>query len=75
MALIKRSYKMHCKHRPKRPLRIPITVWVLQACLRFLSDDDVTLFALCCVGVFGLFRRGELTYKGPKAGILRRPAT
>ena len=29
-------------------------------------------FALCCVGVFGLFRGAELTYKGAKSGILRR---
>ena len=72
LALLKRSYKKNCTHRPLRPKRIPITIWVLTACLPHLAASDATFFALCCVGVFGLFRGGELTYKNAKSGLLLR---
>jgi hypothetical protein len=74
LALLKRSYKKHCKHRPKRQERVPITIWVLQACLSngILLPDEYVFFAVCCVGVFGLFRGGELTYKSLKSGMLLR---
>jgi hypothetical protein len=74
LALVKRSYKRNCKHRPKRQERVPITIWVLQACLAegILMADEHVFFAICCVGVFGLFRGGELTYKSLKTGMLLR---
>jgi hypothetical protein len=35
-------------------------------------ENNPVEFAICCVGVFGLFRGGEITYKGEKSGLLTR---
>jgi hypothetical protein len=72
LELLKRGYKRNIPGRPMRPARVPITVWVLLALLPQLLPGEDTLFGICVVGVFGLFRGGELTYKGHKYGVLRR---
>ena len=73
LAVLRRSLKRHCKRRAKRPQRIPITVWVLRDLLSQGVDQPwPVFFALCVVGVFGLFRGGEIAFKGGKAPLLRR---
>ena len=72
IALLKRGYKRGCTARSPRKRRIPITVWALSKLADTLAPDEDTYFALSCVGVFGLFRGGELTYKGSGSSLLRR---
>lgn len=60
-----RTYR---KRRPsrKRAPRVPITVWLLSAFLGLLDltmQEDIMLAAALAVGVYGLFRSGELTVK------------
>ena len=70
--MAKRGYKRHARRHQPRPPRVPITIWVLHALVKFLGAKDTSPFALACVGVFGLFRGGELAYKGPKHSVLKR---
>ncbi len=72
-ALLKRSYKKHCKALLR--VRVPITVWVLAAMLSpgMLDVGDDVFFAVCCVGVFGLLRGGELTFKSQSPGCSHAP--
>lgn len=61
-----RAYR---KERPvlTRPARLPITVQLLHKFRSFLDLsgqlEDRMLFAVLCVGVYGLFRSGELAMK------------
>jgi len=70
--LLKRAYKRTIPNRPARKPRIPITIWVLALFVPLLGTNDAVPFALSCVGVYGLFRGGELTAKGTKYPVLRR---
>lgn len=70
------------KLRPssQRPPRVPITVKLLQSMLEYLGDDlrDIAVKAILTVGVYGLFRSGELTYKkttAPEDILLRSDVT
>lgn len=49
----------------RRPKRIPITIQVLESFISLLSDsyEHALVSAILCVGVYGLFRSGELTAK------------
>lgn len=61
-----RAYR---KSRPvvKRPQRLPVTIPLLQRFRRHLrvntQQEDTMLFAALCVGVYGLFRSGEIAVK------------
>jgi hypothetical protein len=72
VSLLRRGYIRLGKKKKKRVPRIPVTVWMLVRLLSLVASDEHVFFAICCVGVFGLFRGGELTYKGPDSTILRR---
>ena len=71
--MLKRGYKRLAKSTKRQP-RIPITIWILQALLPHIPPTGPTsiLFAIAVIGVFGLFRGGELTFKGSKYPILTR---
>lgn len=61
----------------KRPKRLPITVALLSKFLTLLrkkpkSIDHSAIAAILAVGVFGLFRSGELTPKTPSCDTLQR---
>jgi hypothetical protein len=68
------TVKKRYKSRILKP-RLPITVMVLNDFLKFLDLDLYThqlLFAVLTVGVYGLFRGGELTTKNKNSMILQR---
>lgn len=59
----------------KRPLRLPITVWLLARLLPLVRDqplDARTMFAAAVVGVFGLLRSSEFLNKPPYGCTLLR---
>lgn len=65
------------KQRPgkKRLPRVPITVWVIQLFVDSIkgekSYETSLLLAILCVGVYGLFRAGELIKKKGNVYLLR----
>lgn len=76
LQLLLRSIKK--RNRPlARRTRLPITVWILLRMLpsfSFLVADDVALWAVMTVAVYGLFRAGELVKKG-ESFLLRQDVT
>ena len=73
LELLKRGYRRLVTTPVKRPPRVPITIWVLKAMhARVSSPEDRQLLRLCTVAVWGLFRGGEVAYKGANSVILTR---
>ena len=72
LALLRRGYKRQTPTRSPRKPRVPITIWVLAKLAPLLAESELTQFSLLSVGVWGLFRGGELSYKGPGQPLLAR---
>jgi hypothetical protein len=59
----------------KRPPKLPITTTILYKFLLLTSMSeplDFVLFAIACVGVYGMFRASDLVYRGPGYTLLER---
>lgn len=63
-----RGYRIARGDGDRRPRRIPITISLLRQFVDLLDDSvfgHQAAAAILCVGVYGLFRSGELTPKAP----------
>jgi hypothetical protein len=59
----------------KRAPKLPITTTILYKFLLFATITEpleCILFAVACVGVYGMFRASDLVYRGAKYTLLRR---
>jgi hypothetical protein len=59
----------------RRPPKLPITTALLYQflCVAHITTPlEMTLFAVACVGVYGMFRASDLVYRGPDYVLLLR---
>ena len=62
----------------KQPAKLPITTNILYKflCVATLTNPlELVLFAVACVGVYGMFRASDIVHRGPNYTLLLRQDT